>query len=200
MDAKSGYWMVKLDMDSSLLTTFNTPWGGGGYRWLCLPFGLSVSSDVFQEKLDAILKPVPNVTGLADNVLAKGDSEQIHDTVMLNLLDTASSNNIKFNPRKLQFKTQQCKFFGHFLTPKGILIDPQRVDAINCMEPPQSKKELDSFQDKRYSNNLTKLAEALKELLREDTLWCWESNFSRKTRCGAGSPSISRPSSQQRKN
>ena len=46
-DATSGYWHVLLDLDSSLLTTFNTPWGK--FRWLRLPFGLKIASDVFQE-------------------------------------------------------------------------------------------------------------------------------------------------------
>ena len=46
-DATSGYWHVVLDLDSSLLTTFNTPWGK--FRWLRLPFGLTIASDVFQE-------------------------------------------------------------------------------------------------------------------------------------------------------
>jgi len=47
VDTKSGNWMVELDSESTLLTTFNTPWGK--YKWLRLPFGLKVSSDVFQE-------------------------------------------------------------------------------------------------------------------------------------------------------
>ena len=46
-DAISGYWHVVLDLDSSLLTMFNTPWGK--FRWLRLPFGLKIASDVFQE-------------------------------------------------------------------------------------------------------------------------------------------------------
>ena len=46
-DATSGYWHILLDLDSSLLTTFNTPWGK--FRWLRLPFGLKIASDVFQE-------------------------------------------------------------------------------------------------------------------------------------------------------
>ena len=37
-DATSGYWHVVLDLASSLLTMFNTPWGK--FRWLRLPFGL----------------------------------------------------------------------------------------------------------------------------------------------------------------
>ena len=46
-DATTGYWHVVLDLASSLLTTFNTPWGKS--RWLRLPFGLKIASDVFQE-------------------------------------------------------------------------------------------------------------------------------------------------------
>ena len=29
------------------MTTFNTPWGK--FRWLCLPFGLKIASDIFQK-------------------------------------------------------------------------------------------------------------------------------------------------------
>jgi len=54
LDAKSGYWHVPLDKESSFLTTFNTPWGK--YRWLRLPFGLKVAGDVFQERITSAEK------------------------------------------------------------------------------------------------------------------------------------------------
>ena len=38
LDAKSGYLQMKLDNESSLLTTLNTPIDR--YRWLKLPFGI----------------------------------------------------------------------------------------------------------------------------------------------------------------
>lgn len=38
LDAKDGYWQVKLDEESSHLTTFWTPLGR--YRWLRMPFGI----------------------------------------------------------------------------------------------------------------------------------------------------------------
>ena len=50
-DATSRFWHVPLDFRSSLLTTFNTLWGK--YRWLKMPFGLKVTGDVFQERLDS---------------------------------------------------------------------------------------------------------------------------------------------------
>ena len=70
VDAKSGYGMVELDSESSLLTAFNTPWGK--YKWLRLPFGLKVSSDVFQERLNSVLQGVKGITGRVDDVIARG--------------------------------------------------------------------------------------------------------------------------------
>ena len=48
-DLSSGYWHVKLDDESSILTTFQTCFGR--YRWCRLPFGTTVSSEVFQKHL-----------------------------------------------------------------------------------------------------------------------------------------------------
>ena len=46
-DLGSGYWHFKLDSDSS--TTFQSC--HGRYRWFRLPFGTSVSAEIFQRKL-----------------------------------------------------------------------------------------------------------------------------------------------------
>ena len=46
LDAKDGFWHVKLDHPSSLLTTFNTPFGR--FKFNRLPFGLNSSNEVFQ--------------------------------------------------------------------------------------------------------------------------------------------------------
>ena len=178
VDAKSGYWMVELDSESSLLTTFNTPWGK--YKWLRLPFGLKVSSDVFQERLNSVLQGVKGITGCVDDVLARGVDSKDHDVNVLRLLETARMNGIKFNPKKLQFKSIKCEFFGHTLTPEGMKIDDRKVEAIKQMSAPKDKKGLQSFQGminylKRYSVKLMKLSEPLKPLLREDVEWTWDS-------------------------
>ena len=51
--------------ETSLLTTFNTHWGK--FRWLWLLFGVSVSSDIFLERLGAVIKRAPGIKGIADN-------------------------------------------------------------------------------------------------------------------------------------
>ena len=53
LDVREAYWHVRLDEESSKLTTMITP--SGWYRWKRLPFGLKVSSEIFQRKLDEAL-------------------------------------------------------------------------------------------------------------------------------------------------
>ena len=49
-DCKKGYWNQKMDEASSYLTMFNTEMGR--YRFVVMPFGITVAGDVFQHKLD----------------------------------------------------------------------------------------------------------------------------------------------------
>ena len=95
--------MVELDNKSSLLTTCNTPWGK--YKWLRLPFGPKVSTNVFQERLNAVLKEVKGITGCIDDIRRRRVDSKDHDVNLLQLLETARMNGIKFNPKKLLFKT-----------------------------------------------------------------------------------------------
>ena len=156
-----------LDLASSLLTMFNIPWGK--YRWLRLPFGLKIASDVFQERLDRVLRLLKGVHGIADDILTHGETEVQHDGRLLTLLETARMNSLSLNPDKIQFKATDCKFFGHRLTPEGLKLEPEKVKAIVQMPPLQSIQSLQSFNGMvnylmRFSPVLTELAEPLRRL------------------------------------
>ena len=135
-DATSGYWHIVLDLASSLLIMFNTPWGK--FRWLRLTFGLKIASDVFQERLDIVLRLPKGVNGIPDDILTHGETEVQHDGRLLTLLETARMNNLSLNPSKIQLKSTDCKFFGHRLTPEGLRLDPENFKAIVDMKQPWS--------------------------------------------------------------
>lgn len=62
--------------DFSLLTTFATPFGR--YRWCRLPFGLSVSSEIFQKRVNQALAGLEGVLDIVDDILiyGVGDTEE----------------------------------------------------------------------------------------------------------------------------
>ena len=146
---------------------FNTPWGK--FRKLRLPFGLKIASDVFQERLDRVLRLVNGVHGIADDILTHGETEIQHDGRLLTLLETERMNNLSLNPHKIQFKSTDCKFFRHRLTLEGLKSDPGKVKAIVDMKLPESIQSLQSFSGivnylKRFSPVLTELSEPLRIL------------------------------------
>ena len=70
IDASSGYHNLRLDTQSSYLTTFTCPFGR--YRYKCLPFGAAPVGNMFQNKIDEIFNDMPNVFGIADDILVIG--------------------------------------------------------------------------------------------------------------------------------
>ena len=103
-----------------------------------MPFGPKVSGDVFQERLDRVLRLVPGVLGIVDDIVIHGATENKHDQTVLEPCETARLNNLSLNSKKMQFKLIDCKLFGHRLTPDGIKVDPRKIEAIIQMDPLQN--------------------------------------------------------------
>ena len=109
-----------------------------------------------------------------------GATENTHDGTVLILCETATLNNLSLNSKKMQFKSTDCKFFGHRLTPNGIKVDPKKIEAIIHMYPPQNIASLQSFNGmvnylKKFSQVLSELSEPLRRLCKSGVKWAWES-------------------------
>ena len=76
----------------------------------------------------------------------------------------------------MQFKSTDCKFFGHRLTPDGIKVDPKKIEAIIQMDLPQNVANLQSFNGmvnylKKFSPVLFELSEPLRRLCKSGVEW-----------------------------
>ena len=79
VDSTSLFFNHKLDSDSSKLTTF------GRYRYLRMPMGASLSSDVYQHKVDAHLDKSKNCMAIADDIIMYGYRKMAK--IMMKLLE-----------------------------------------------------------------------------------------------------------------
>ncbi len=139
-----------------------------------------MSGDVFQQRLDEVLAKLESITGIANDCLVHGTNDRQHDVALLMLFHAARLNGIKFNSRKMQFKTTEVKFYGQVITPQGMQLDNTHTEAIREMEPPKDKATLQSFLGmvnymKRYTKELTKLCHPLRELIKAKTIFDWQS-------------------------
>ena len=143
LDARHGYWAVVLDPKSSLLTTFNTPYGQ--YCFLCLPFGLACSQGVFQKRMDQILEEFEGYVGIADDITVHGSTEAELDAHLWKLMEVAQKYGLVFNPKKTQVKAPTVKFFGCLYDKSGVHPDPEKVEAVHALPTPFNITELQEF-------------------------------------------------------
>lgn len=182
VDLRSGFWHCVLDEESSMLTTFNTPYGR--YRWLRLPFGLSVSPEIFQKRVIQTLEGLDGVLNIADDILiyGVGDSpEQAnvdHDRKLEALLQRCRERGIALNREKLKLRLKRVKFMGHILTDHGLEPDPDKIEAVLDMPTPQNAEDaqrLNGFVTylSKFMPKLADVMEPIRRLTRKDTEWNW---------------------------
>ena len=182
LDLTSAFWQLNLDDESSKLTCFNTPFGR--FRWRRFPFGLSVSSEIFQHRLNAALEGLPGVICVADDIVVYGkggdDNAALidHDAKLTRLLERCSALNIKLNRSKSVFRTTDIPFLGHRITKHGLGPDPQKVEAVLNMPVPEDVQDIQRLVGfvnylSRYLPSLSDVLEPLRQLTRPEVPWHW---------------------------
>ncbi|XP_068224775.1 uncharacterized protein [Palaemon carinicauda] len=140
LDVQEAFWHIRLDEESSKLTTMITPFGR--YRWARLPFGLKVSSEIFQRKLNEALEGLRGVYCVADDIVVVGFGNEEHDTMrdheqnLQSLQKRCQEKKIKLNEEKSVYRKKEIAFMGHRLTSAGVTVDENKVKAIKEMPAP----------------------------------------------------------------
>ena len=182
LDVKEAYWHVVLDETSSKLITMITPFGR--YKWNRLPFGLKVSSEIFQKKLISALAGLKRVFAVADDVVVLGcgktNEEALanHEENLAQLQKRCEEHCIRLNEEKADLRKTQITFMGHVITSHGIEADPRKVEAIKPMPTPSDVSGVKRFCGMiqylaRFMPNLATDLEPLRRLTRKNTKWQW---------------------------
>ena len=143
LDAKSGFLQIKLDYESSLLTTSNTP--QGRYRWLRLPFGVKSAPEIFQKAMDRMLEGIEGAKSIMDDILVGGRDVDDHDRILLKVVDRATQWNLSMNFDKCQIRKNRVSYVGHMVTEHGLEPSHDKVRALTEMPAPTSKEEMRRF-------------------------------------------------------
>ena len=180
LDGTSSYLCIVLDYESSLLTTFNTPWGR--YRFVRLPFGLACSQDIFQWMMDQILERCEGVIGIADDIVVHGKDDAEHDRRLHNLMRVAREHGLVFNQEKCDVKAASVTFFGTVYDKDGAHPDPKKVEAIHKIPPPEGPQELQKFLGMTtylspFIPSLSTLTAPLRGLLKKDAEFTWNNSY-----------------------
>ena len=118
MDPTKSFFNLSLTKKASLLTAFGTIYGR--YSYLRVPMGASLSSDVYQFKIDEIFEDISQCVGIADDIVIFGYDDHDHDKTLYSILDRAHRVGMKFNPDKCTFKRDSISFYGVTISADGV--------------------------------------------------------------------------------
>jgi transposase InsO family protein len=174
LDLRYAFMGLKIDEESSKLTTFLTP--SGSYQWLSLPTGSANSPAYFTDCMNKILHhkpiknrngeiifeepnvvkqtydPLPFVTNYLDDILITGElkttfSETVeeHFRNVEAAVDRLAFHGCKINISKCEFAKTKILFLGWYIVRNYIVADPRRVEKVRDFKFPENKKAMRAF-------------------------------------------------------
>ncbi|XP_057368277.1 uncharacterized protein K02A2.6-like [Daphnia carinata] len=176
IDVLKGYHQVVLDNDSSLRTTVSTPFGR--YRYLRLPFGISLAGDDYSRHLADVFDDFPNCRRVVEDVLVFSATWEEHVGLVRRLFKLAADHRIAINVKKIVFAQSSVLFGGYVVGENGFQSNPDLLKAIREFPKPTCVSEMRAFhglcqQVGNFSDDLASLLRPLAPLLRKDFLWEW---------------------------
>ena len=112
-----------------------------------MPFGLKNAGATYQRLVNHMFRPQigRNVEVHVDDMLVKSQNEEIHLDDLQETFDTLRQYNMKLNPSKCAFGVSSGKFLGFMVSHRGTEANPNKIQAILDMKPPQNVKEVQSL-------------------------------------------------------
>ena len=140
--------------------------------------GASLSSDVYQFKIDEIFQDIPQCVGIVDDIVIFGYNDHDHDVTLYSVLDRAHKVRMKFSPKKCAFKRDSISFYGVMLSAEDVKLDPRKIDAIKNLPEPRTEALLQSLLGivnylSRFSPNIAKMMCNLRAQLKKNTEFLW---------------------------
>ena len=86
-----------------------------------------------------------NVEVYVDDMLMKSQDEESHLDDLQEIFDTLRQYNMKLNPSKCDFGVSSGKFLSFMVSHRGIEANPDKIQTILDMKPPQNIKEVQSL-------------------------------------------------------
>ena len=73
-----------------------------------------------------------------DDMIVKSKTEDDHGDYLRKTFDILRAFSMKLNPNKCVFGVRSGKFLGFMISSRGIEANPDKIEAVLDMKPPQS--------------------------------------------------------------
>ena len=117
---------------------------------------------------------------IVDDLLIWGQDDDQQDLRLKQVLDRAREVNLKLNSKKCRIRQEEVPYVDHVLSKDGLKPDPEKIRAVQEMQPPQNTKELKTilgfmqYIAKFMMANMASVSAPLRELLEKQVVWHWK--------------------------
>jgi ribonuclease HI len=178
IDGFSGYNQISVMPEDREKTTFTTPWGT--FMYAKMPFGLMNAGATFQRAMDIafIGEKDQFVVIYLDDITVFSRTDKEHCCHLKRVFLKCRRFGLSLNPKKSLFAMKEGKLLGHIVSAEGVRIDPSRVEALQTLSLPRSKKEVQAFLGKinflrRFVSNFAELVKHITAMLRKGNEVKW---------------------------
>ena len=141
LDLSMGYYHIPLDKASQRLCGTVLPWGI--YTYKKLPMGIASAPDIFQGIMSKLLGDLEYVQVYIDDILITSNgSFDDHMEKLDEVLRRLANAGFRLNVRKSFFAINEVDYLGYRLTRRGLFPQPKKVEAIQKLTPPTTKRQL----------------------------------------------------------
>ena len=177
VDVNAAFHCIAIRLRSQPVTAFALP--SGLYCFTRLPFGLSISPQIWARAADTMLAEVKDVVSYyADDIVCHSHSFEEHLRDLDRLLAALVNSGVKVEVHKCTFFQKEVVWLGHRLTKDGLLPDPAGVAQVKRLTPPTTVPQLRSvigslnyFKD--FMPGYDELLLQLNKLLRKGVRFTW---------------------------
>ena len=158
--------------------TFNTPWGR--FRFVCLPWGLAPTQDIFQWMMDQILTHCNGVRDIADDVVVHGKDEKEHNKHLHKFLRVTHEHGLVFNKDKCAVKQTSIVFSNVSMMPMELILTLKK--SVHKMPAPETATQLQKLLRlvtylSPYIPSLSSFTAPLCGLLKKETEFIWNNSY-----------------------
>ena len=137
LDIRHGYYHILIHPADRYKTAFITH--RGLFEFNRMTFGFVNAPAAFQRAMNHIFRDLSFVIVYIDDILILSESEEEHMEHLKLVFERLSDYNLKLRIDKCSFFQTELKYLGFILNATGVRPDPDYVDKVIALKPPDDK-------------------------------------------------------------
>ena len=178
IDLLTGYHQLRVKEADIPKTAFRTWYGH--FEFTVMPFRLTNGPITFMDLVHRVFQPYLDqfVVVFVDDILMYSKSEEEHEDHFRVVLQVLRDHQLYAKFSKCEFWLTKVKFLGYVVSASGVLVDPEKVEAVMSWEMPKSVFEIRSFLGlvvyyRRFIEDFSWLVALMTRLTRKEVKFEW---------------------------